>query len=152
MRSSGRLGFTLIETIFALALLAFFFGIGVISYRNLNQRQLVTQNTLKVVESLRFAQSMAMNNQKTCGVGTLEGYLFERSGNSYDIKECCSGTCNTLRSDSIASDLGVSGFTQVKFLVLRRGVECLDPCELTISLGSFSKKIIVEKGGVINVE
>lgn len=146
-------GYTLIELLVVISIISFLFTIGVVSYRNFNRRQLVNQAALKIAEGLRMAQSLARNNQKTCS-GVLEGYKFVVSGLNFEIQECCSGSCNEVKEEQItsSSEISLGGFTEVKFKILRQGIDCEIPCELNVSGFGNSKTIVVDPGGSIEIK
>jgi len=161
MRKKSALGFTLIELLVTISLIGILFTVGIASYIDFSRRQVVFQAARQIVQDLRLAQSLAANNQKPedCD-GTLDGYTFRIPDTTYKIEANCFGQVPIkTKEDSIPIDLTLSGFTQVKFKVLRQTLECVPPlippatsCELTVSGFGKSKKVIVGSGGAINLE
>lgn len=148
-------GFTLIELLVTIGLIGVLFTVGIASYIDFSRRQIVFQAARKIVQDLRLAQSLAANNQKPDGCGTLDGYTFSIPSTTYEIDVNCSDPAytNKVREGSVPSDLTLNGFTQVKFKVLRQTLECnRNPCELTVSGFGKSKKVTVGAGGTINIE
>lgn len=156
-------GFTLIELLVTIGLIGVLFTIGIASYIDFSRRQIVFQAARKIVQDLRLAQSLAANNQKPQDpllCGTLSSYTFSLdSDNGYTLNPDCAGTAydgEPIKSDSIPPppDLNLSGFTQVKFKVLRQTLECnANPCKLTVEDSSGHKKVIsIGSGGAINIE
>lgn len=159
----GNFAFTLIELLVTISLIGILFTIGIASYIDFSRRQIVTQAARQIVEDLRMAQSLAANNQKPqdpLPCGTLNSYTFIfDSDNSYTINPDCTGPVyvgESIKTGSVLPppDLTLSGFTQVKFKVLRQTLECnFNPCELIIKDASGHEKIIiVGSGGAINLE
>ena len=156
-------GFTLIELLVTISLIGILFTVGIASYIDFSRRQVVFQAARKIVQDLRLAQSLAANNQKPEGAcATLKGYNFEisnnTSNNTYYINVDCSDALYTTKTfPPLPTDIGLTGFTQVKFKVLRQVLECVpnpnpNPCQLTVSGFGKSKKVIVGSGGAINLE
>lgn len=151
-------GFTLIELLVTISLIGVLLTVGIASYIDFSRRQAVSQAARKIVQDLRLAQSLAANNQKpggVCSTLTLKGYNFEISNNTYYINVDCSGAppYEFKTFPPLSADMVLTGFTQIKFKVLRQTLECnRNPCELTVSGFGKSKKIIVGFGGVIKIE
>jgi len=161
-------GFTLIELLLMISLMGILFTVGITNYTDFNRRQTVYQAARQIVQDLRLAQSLAANNQKPLPpspCGTLDSYTFilNSVNKTYKIDINCSNPPynSTFRDDfsPLLSDLTLSGFSTVKFKVLRQALECIPPptppstsCELTVSGFGKSKKVIVGSGGAINIE
>lgn len=151
------LGYTLIELLIVISLIGILSSVGLAVYNNFNRNQLITASAKKIVGDLRLTQSLAANNQKpadSCGV--LNGYIFVISGTSYHIDVDCSNPVynnNPVKTGFIASNIVTTGFTRVKFMVLRQGIIFTGGQTLTLTAPGFSKtKIItVDRGGGINI-
>lgn len=163
----GNPAFTLIELLVTISLIGILFTVGIASYIDFSRRQVVTQAARQIVQDLRMAQSLAANNQKPqppLDCGTLNSYTFilDKVNNTYQVDVDCLNPpydSNPFKpSVSLPSDLILSGFTTVKFKVLRQVLECFpdptpNPCQLTVEDSSGHEKvIIVGSGGAINLE
>lgn len=156
-------GFTLIELLVTISLIGILFTVGIASYIDFSRRQTVTQAARQIVEDLRMAQSLAANNQKPQApsqCGTLNSYTFKLdSENRYTIDADCTSPAydgEPIKDTFVLAppNLELSGFTQVKFKILRQTLECnANPCELTVKDPSGHEKVVVVgSGGAINVE
>lgn len=61
-----QLGFTIIELLVAVAIIAVLTTIGIASYANFNQKKVVDSVTEEIKTNLRLIQSKAVNNEKSC--------------------------------------------------------------------------------------
>lgn len=101
------IGFTLIETLVVVAIMIILIGVGVASYNNFNQNQILSQAASTLVTNLRDAQNRALSGEKNCsssacggansicdnGVGDkpLDGWYVNFALSSYTIKGHCGG-------------------------------------------------------------
>lgn len=151
-------GFTLIEILVSISILAILFSFGVTTYIDFNRRQLVAQTAKNIAEDLRLTQSYAENNQKPTGCDTLQSYSldFNLAQRTYTINAHCSADYLVKPTVQLPSVFTFAGFTQMKFKILRQGWECTplaDPCSLSVTgFGLPSQTIVVEKGGVIKIQ
>jgi len=151
----ARSGLSLIEILVVITLTAVLSVVGLASYINFNRRETVNQSSRKIVQDLRLAQSLTINNQKPVDCGAddiLKGYLFKITGNSYQIlAECSKGEPFVIKTDSVPDNLILTGFSQIKFKVLRGGVEFTGGQSLRISGFGFTYVVTVGSGGDITV-
>jgi len=154
-------GFSLIELLIVVSIISILSVIGVASYINFSRSQTVTQAARKIVQDMRLAQSLAMNNQKPeagfCDndCQTLDGYTFSLDNGSYTLFANCINpveNCAPIKLETLTG-FTFDGFTTVKFKVLRRGVEFTDEKKtLTVTAFGKGKKIIVDDGGSVMIE
>jgi len=152
----AKKGFTLTELLVVISLTGILSAVGLASYISFNRRETVIQSSRKIVQDLRLAQSLAINNQKPADCGDediLKGYIFKiNQGGSYQIlAECTNHDPFTVKTDSIPSNLALSGFSQIKFKVLRGGIEFSGGQSLTISGFNQVNVITVGSGGEITL-
>ena len=91
--------FTLIELIVVIGIIAFFAGMGTLSFSNFNQENKLKQEKERVVDELDLARKKALApDQINCAAGLEEAYAFISDANSYSVQECCRDAVNTLSS------------------------------------------------------
>lgn len=146
-----KCGFTLIEILVTISIIGILSSIGLASYINFNRQQLVIQSARKILDDMRLAQSLASNNQKPDGCGTLSGYSFSVSGTGYTIKADCSSGGVVVKTGSIPANLTVTGFSKVEFKVLRQPVKTTGGNSLTVTGFGVSKIISVGVGGEMSL-
>lgn len=152
------LGFTIVEILVVLGVAAVFISVGIASYRDFNRRQSVEQAAEKIASDLRLAQNLAFVQKKPADCkNKLTGYVFSRSDLTYAISAECSGLSVKVKADSV-SGVTLSGFTQVTFSVLGKGVSYEDDDAskkyLYVSLSgcvNCTKTITVEEAGEIKI-
>ncbi|HUV72183.1 MAG TPA: prepilin-type N-terminal cleavage/methylation domain-containing protein [Clostridia bacterium] len=160
-RRSIKFGFTLIEILVVVSVMAILSSVGFASYINFSRSQMVTQAAGKIIEDLRLTQSLAANNQKPEGdCSTLDGYSFfiNKSQKTYKIEVNCSPAYggDSIRTGSVPSNLAITGFNKIEFKVLTRGVVATPPGSLILTVSGFggrwSKTIRIDPGGAIKLE
>jgi prepilin-type N-terminal cleavage/methylation domain-containing protein len=85
-------GFTLIETLVSITVVAMLFGLGYANYRNYANKQALLDSARKVEGDLRLAQEYALSGKKPdSGCTVLDGYRFKvnTSSKSYSIHPVC---------------------------------------------------------------
>ncbi len=126
---SSNLGFSLIELLLILSLIALLFSLGMAQYNRFNRSQTLTKTKDELVSNLRLAQSKAMVAEKPfeCGDDELEGHRLEFINNhSYRIV----AVCNCIDCPEVKAVINFpsnvvkqSGPDKIFFRVLNRGVE-----------------------------
>jgi prepilin-type N-terminal cleavage/methylation domain-containing protein len=90
-------GYTLVEVLVVLSIMAVLFASGYSNYRDFSRRQAITNTSKSLQADLRLAQQTALSGNlptdSACnGVNRLEGYLFNVvSATTYEIKAKCTG-------------------------------------------------------------
>lgn len=127
-------GYTLIELLVGISIVAVIFGVGFISYREFSRRQSLTGITKQLVGDLRLAQQLALTGQKptdqTCT--TLVGYMISRtSSTSYDLIAGCSNANRIIKTVDMPADTTISAGS-VTFKVLGQGTSLTSPLTYTV--------------------
>ena len=133
-------GFTIIELLISMSIMALLFGIGAAKYVSFNQSQTIKQAGQKLRNDLRVVANKAITGEKmTCG--TLDGYRVSFTSGQYLIAAACSGgtfvAVNTLSLPSGITFNPVPGV--VFFKVLGQGVSSA----ATLTLSGFGKTEII---------
>lgn len=160
--ANRKSGYTLIELLVGLTIIAIVFSVGFAGYRDFSRRQLVSGVTKSIVSDLRNAQQLALTGQKpvvdyqgnsvTCT--RLSGYSFSRiSATNYQIRAHCDNVALpiSIKNIILSSDLSLSNGS-VKFKVLGQGTDLTDTLTIIISHISdvgTTGTITIVKGGTI---
>jgi Tfp pilus assembly protein FimT len=158
-RLSSGLGFTVVELLIILSLIALLFSLGVSQYNRFNRSQALAKAKGELVSNLRLAQSKAMAAEKPsgCGENELEGHRLEFINNhSYKLVAVCNcgNDCPEVKpSVSFPSSvIKQSGPDGIFFKVLNRGVEFIDsqpPLVLSLVGSSETQTINLTTAGEI---
>jgi len=152
------LGFTLIELIVTIGIMAILSGLGLVAYNQFNRKQAVVSAARMVISDLRLTQSKAYASEKpdACGTNPLAGYQFliKAQNNGYTIVAICGEAPLTIKDISLPQGVTVTeGFTKVFFKSLRQGLDTEPPDTNYIVLNlqgtDTIKKIIISQGGEI---
>lgn len=150
-------GYTLIEILMVMAVVALLFGVGYAGYRDFSRRQALA-GAIKVIQGdLRQAQQFALSGKKPdAGCPTLDGISFEvAEPNTYSINYICSGiNAGEMKSETLSSDISlVNSHNPLVFRVLGLGtnIESSGSALITLTQTSTgrSSTIIVGAGGDI---
>lgn len=151
---------TLIELLVVISIIGILSTIGLATYINFNRTQILVQTTRRLVQDLRLAESLAVNNQKpvSCMNDPLEYYAFVVTAeHSYKITYKCGGNEADLKPtpETISSQVTISPSPwSASFKVISRGVIFSggdSANRLTISGFDKTKTIIISKAGDINL-
>lgn len=91
----------MIELIVVMGIIAFFAGMGLVSFGDSNQISKLRQEKDRVVDALDFAKKKSLApDRMTCNTNEEVAYIFESNATSFLVKECCKsiaddtlGTC-----------------------------------------------------------
>ncbi len=159
--ANRKSGYTLIELLVGLTIIAIVFSIGFAGYRDFSRRQAVAGVTKSIQSDLRNAQQLALTGQKptvdylnnpvTCT--RLSGYSFSRiSAINYQIRAHCDNVALPIAVKDIvlSSDLSLSAGS-VKFKVLGQGTDLSAALIFTVThtSGATPGTITVGVGGDI---
>lgn len=144
-------GYTLVELLVGISIVAVVFAVGFVSYREFSRRQSLTGVTKQLVGDLRLAQQLALTGQKptTGSCTTLVGYVISRtSSTSYDLIADCSNADYVIKTIDMPIDTTIS-VGNVTFKVLGQGTDRTSPLTFTITNTStgVSQDITVGIGG-----
>ena len=127
-------GFTVVELLIILSLIALLFTLGMTQYNRFNRSQTLTKAKGELVSNLRLLQGKAMAAEKPaeCGENELDGHRLEFINNhSYKMVAVCDCTddCPEVKASvnfpsNVIKQLGPDG---IFFKVLNRGVEFIGP-------------------------
>jgi len=128
-------GYTLIELLVGVSIVAIIFGVGFISYREFSRRQSLTGITKQLIGDLRLAQQLSLTGQKpeseVCT--TLIGYIVSRtSSTSYDLIANCSNANYIIKTVDMPLNTTISAGS-VTFKVLGQGTSLSSPLTFTIT-------------------
>ena len=152
-RLSSNLGFTIVELLIILSLIALLFTLGIAQYNRFNRSQTLTQTKNELVSNLRLAQGKSLAGEKPnqCGDEALLGHQLEFTNNqSYKIVAVCGSEPYPEVKQTVTFPEGViktSAENIVFFKILSQGVES----EVTITLSGFgeTRDIIITAAGEI---
>jgi len=87
---SSILGFTLVELLIVISILAILFSIGLVQYTRFNRQQILGQAVLGLKNNLAYAREMALSGKKNCE-GVFDGILvrFDGTENEYGLYSSC---------------------------------------------------------------
>lgn len=128
-------GYTLIELLVGVSIVAILFGVGFVSYREFSRRQSLTGVTKQLVGDLRLAQQLALTGQKPTGqtCTTLIGYMISRtSSTSYNLTADCSNDDFLIKTVDMPADTTISAGS-VTFKVLGQGTSLSSPLTYTVT-------------------
>lgn len=121
-------GYTLIELLIVLFIMAVLLGTAVMSYRDFNRRQVVTSSARQIRADLRLAQSEALAGRKPAACDsptrTLNSYSFRRtSNNSYAIEATCGNPDQTfpVRTANLGGGVTIDNFNTIFFKTIGDG-------------------------------
>lgn len=158
-------GYSLIELLVSIAIMAIIFSVGIANYRSFARRQVLTNNVKSVQGDLRLAQQAALSGQMPadpqCNGATneLKGFNFQIIDSThYEIRANCTGGNAT---DALKSKVLDSGITfaspfpapnPILFKVLGSGTN-LSSGSITLTLSQastgLSTQISISKNGNI---
>ena len=144
-------GYTLIELLVGISILAIIFGVGFASYREFARRQSIS-GILKVIKAdLRLAQQLSLTGQKPDGVvcTTLVGYIFMRADSvSYQLIADCTNANHIIKTVSMPENTTISAGS-VTFKVLGQGTDLTAPLTFSIvnSTAQTSGTVTIGIGG-----
>jgi len=117
-------GYTLIEILVGITIIALIFGFGYVSFREFSRRQALAGAVKEIKGDLRLAQALALSGGKPAGCsGFLKGFGFRvESTSSYKIEASC---MNIVEDKTVNLPTGISISTPspnpVLFKVLGQG-------------------------------
>lgn len=144
----GKLsGFTLIELIISIGVIAILSSIGLASYVQFNRRQILNSAVRTFLNDLQLAQSKAESNERPQGCsGNLLSYQVSIQTSGYKVEAICSSSVEIKNIDFPERVGKTSGFDWVKFKTLRGGVEVFPSVQNFLVLTAFGKDRTVTIG------
>lgn len=175
-RFSFTQGFTIVELVMVVAIMAALFTMGTVNYRDYQRRQYLEATVGQVVSDIKLARQLALSGRKPVGCDNLDGYAIQVfDTNTYSIGAVCdtnrcennSGTDYCVKENvSMPQGITISrpaGFPSglVTFLSLAKGVGRKTKPEpttmnaditLSITVGGVADRIItIDSGGSIEI-
>lgn len=152
-------GYSLIELLVVMAIIAILAVFGIAAYQQFNKTQTLRQAAMTVKNDLRKAQTRAMASEKpTTGCTALDGYKVSfTSANTYQIQAKCSNGLGSPTDYSLPTGINFT-FTSYPatflFKVLGQGVDISSSSVIVIGICGFNKlyRITVTTGGEIKYE
>jgi len=126
---SSQLGFTLIEIMVAITILALLFGTGMVAYLKFNDNQTVIVTGQQVQLMLRTAQKKARVGDKPSGCSILQGYQLTGSTVPYAVIQldavCGPSGATLVHSDAytLPNKVTLQNAISIKFKVLTGGTD-----------------------------
>ena len=103
-------GFSMIELLVVLVIIAILFGLGMVNFRDYARKQTVSAAARQVESDIRLAQQMSFEGKKPMGCGDtdfLYGYKFlVNADNTYDIIAMCNYDMDIIVKDDVALTSG----------------------------------------------
>jgi len=149
-RLSSNLGFTIVELLIILSLIALLFTLGMAQYNRFNRSQCLNRAKDELISNLRLAQGKAMAAEKPSScTETLSGHKLKFTDNqNYKIVAVC-GEEIDIKTDVAFPDgvIKQAGPNEIFFKVLNQGIES----DVTLTLSGFgeTKTITVNTAGEI---
>lgn len=149
---AGFKGYTLVELLVGLSIIAIIFSIGLAGYREFSRRQALTGVSKQLKADLRLIQQLAITGQKPSDVScdTLTGYTFSRvSANNYALLANCVSNAGVVSSPEYKNvDLGsditfTSTNSAIKFKVLGQGTDLSASNTITLTHVSGNQNSMV---------
>ena len=152
-------GYTLIELLVAMSIMAILFTLGYASFRDYSRRQVLTSYVQKVKGDLSLAREKAISGQKPDGVECdspeiLSGYNFRVISNeSYVIEAVCSNGTKQIKTPVLVEE-GLSlniPANPIFFKVLSKGTNLSSDSEIIISQEStgYTSSLFITQSGEI---
>ncbi len=92
-------GFTLIEIIVIIGVIAVLAGVSMSSYHTYAQETLLTNEVVRFVESMQLTKNRAYASEETTCANTFDGFAFyvKPNDNMYVVHRCCDGDCPSVQ-------------------------------------------------------
>lgn len=145
---AGR-GYTLIELLVGMSIMAIIFSLGLASYRDFSRRQALTGITKSIISDLRMIQQKALSGEKRdSGCTTyLSGYRFDITSSGYDLKALCDVTPIVKQVNLSSQFITISSTADpIDFKVLGQGTNLTTTATITITNTKISKSSIITVG------
>jgi len=174
-------GFTLVELVIVLSIMAILFSMGFANYRGFQRRQYLESAVLMVEADIKLARQLSLSGRYFTGCDNLVGYEIRvypddvttdpdgPNENRYHIGAVCDAneTCNSHWAThcikrprlpegiKISNVVGIPG-NRVRFLTVGRGIEPgNNDATLTLSFPGSSvpdRQIVILKGGGVDID
>lgn len=136
-------GYTLIEILVGLSIIAILFSVGYLNFRDFARRQAVVAASRALRSDIRLAQEQALAGQKPAGCGTLDAFQVNiTSASTYEVDAVCGGSILVVKQVTAQSGITFTAPTPnpIRFKVLANGT----------NIASGGKAIIGLTQGITN--
>lgn len=162
-RRFAKNGYSLLELLVSVSIIALLFSVGFASYRDYQRRQL-TESALRLIKSdLRLAQEYAIAGKKpdstpdnACETSDLQGYRFNRlTATTYRVEAVCSAGSHIVKGPvTLPTNTqlnAIPGGSTFSFRVLGMGIDRASAVTLTIAntLTGTTSQISISTSGEI---
>ena len=142
----GRRGFTLIEMMMAVAVLAVLLATAVYKFTSSLPRQRVNNAANVISSDLQYAQLMAVKQRKPVTV------TVDTSAKSYTIKDRAAGTVFKTVKLGSTSEFQLDQLTQTaQLIVFPNGTTSTSSTTFTVGLKGYTRMITISLAGMIRV-
>lgn len=144
-------GYTLLEVLIVVAIIAMLFFGGYASYREFSRRQTLQNFYKEMVVNLALARQKALSGEKPSGCsGSLVGYEVSFGASSYSVAAVCSSNV-VVGTYLMPSDISLSGFSSYTYKVLGKGTTLANPLSVAIAQNSTARSInaTINKEGIL---
>ncbi|HUV43037.1 MAG TPA: type II secretion system protein [Patescibacteria group bacterium] len=150
-------GFTLIEILVVVSVMAILFSLGLAQYMKFNRQQILEQAILELKTDLTDARSKALSGKKECTEGVFDGVLVDFSPGNYVLYSSCGGGLDLkLISDTqLSSGVKITESPEdgILFKPITGGTDIQEESGATITLSGYgtTKNLEVYPDGKIDL-
>jgi prepilin-type N-terminal cleavage/methylation domain-containing protein len=145
-------GFTFIELLIAVVIMALILGVGFANYRGFQQRQQLIAAARAFKSDLIYARQQALSGTKPAGCVVLDWYRVKRAdldSYSYEIHAFCDAGAANVTVKTVTTEVQLSAFN-VDFKVLGRGTNLSSDLTITLTDDTGTATVVVTPGGDVN--
>lgn len=150
-------GFTLLELIVVMAIMALFFGISIANYNGYTAEKKFDAEVKKFTDILELAKSKARAGDVGAFSCTdFDGYEVAFSDPQYFLRMCCDNSCTSFNTvatysfpDYVTADL--AGATEIRFHPLSYALDSPNPITITINSVTLGKcvEVTISPNGLV---
>ncbi|MBI2590672.1 MAG: prepilin-type N-terminal cleavage/methylation domain-containing protein [Candidatus Blackburnbacteria bacterium] len=142
--SQPRTGFTLIEILVGLTIMAVLFGVGYASYREFARRQTLNTAFDRIKNGLSLAQQLALVGDKPSGCQRLNGYKVDFTSGSFTVSADCTNEDYEIRRVSLPGGITFSGASSILYKVLAQGTDIPSNLDVVFTQSATGKTLNAE--------
>ena len=142
-------GFTLVEMIVVLAIMAVATSSGFVAYFKYRDKQEVARSADTLAESLRLAHRMALGGVKPqiCGANSLEGYLVSIVDTDVMVSAKCGSVITPIKTSTYSPEI-VAVPSSFLFQVLSGATSSVS---ISLNKGEYAAQILVNESGTVTI-
>ncbi len=120
----SKLGFSLIEILVSITILAVMSTVGIASYRQTARNQALESDVAKIIQTLNIAKTNVNSGKKvSCLAKNLKAWQVTFSATGYILQEVCNdNSVSDYAKYNLVSKNTISGAPVIRFLPLAQGV------------------------------